>query len=62
MPDIQVEKESKFKKLKATERDELAALIEGWWNDFHNKRQYHLFLLCSANILRYKQTWKQPFK
>lgn len=38
MPDIQVEKESKFKKLKTTERDELAALISQWWTDYHDKR------------------------
>ena len=38
MPDIQIEKESKFKKLKADDRNELASTISGWWNDFHNKR------------------------
>lgn len=39
MPDIQVEKEDKFKKLKPSERDELASTISGWWESFHNKRQ-----------------------
>lgn len=39
MPDIQVEKEDKFKKLKSSERDELASTISGWWESFHNKRQ-----------------------
>ena len=39
MPEIQIEKESKFKKLKPGEREELAALIGGLWGDYHNKRQ-----------------------
>jgi cytochrome b involved in lipid metabolism len=39
MPDIQVEKEDKFKKLKPSEREELASTISGWWESFHNKRQ-----------------------
>ena len=39
MPDIQIEKESKFKKLKTSQKDELATLIAGLWSDYHNKRQ-----------------------
>ena len=39
MPDIQVEKEDKFKKLKPSQRDELATLIKGLWNDYKEKRQ-----------------------
>lgn len=38
MPDIQIEKDDKFKKLKPSERDELAGIIAGWWESFHNKR------------------------
>lgn len=38
MPDIQVEKESKFKKLSKDDRDELASTISKWWSDFHDKR------------------------
>ena len=38
MPDIQVEKEDKFKKLNPSQRDELASTISGWWRSFHDKR------------------------
>ena len=38
MPDIQIETESKFKKLKQSQRDELAVQIATWWADFHDKR------------------------
>jgi len=38
MPDIQVEKESKFKKLSKDNRDELANLIIDLWGNLHNKR------------------------
>jgi len=38
MPDIQIEKEDKFKKLKPEERDLLATTISGWWRSFHDKR------------------------
>ena len=39
MPDIQIEKESKFKKLSKENRDELASTISKWWSDFHDKRE-----------------------
>ena len=39
MPDIQIEKESKFKKLSKDKRDELASTISKWWSDFHEKRE-----------------------
>ena len=39
MPDIKVEKESKFKKLSKYDRDELAAKISKLWESFHNKRE-----------------------
>ena len=39
MPDIQIEKESKFKKLSKDNRDELASTISKWWSDFHDKRE-----------------------
>ena len=35
MPDIQIEKESKFKKLSKDDRDELARKISDWWGVFH---------------------------
>ena len=38
MPDIQIEKESKFKKLSKDQRDDLASKISGWWSQFHKKR------------------------
>lgn len=39
MPDIKVEKESKFKKLSKDDRDELASTISKWWESFHDKRE-----------------------
>ena len=39
MPDIQIEKESKFKKLSKDNREELASTISKWWSDFHDKRE-----------------------
>ena len=42
MPDIQIEKESKFKKLSKDDRDELARKISDWWGEFHSKRETQL--------------------
>ena len=42
MPDIQIEKESKFKKLSKDDRDELAKKISDLWNEFHSKRESQL--------------------
>ena len=42
MPDIQIEKESKFKKLSKDDRDELAKKISDWWGEFHSKRETQL--------------------
>ena len=42
MPDIQIEKESKFKKLSKDDRDELAKKISDWWGEFHGKRETQL--------------------
>ena len=42
MPDIQIEKEDKFKKLKNEQRDELANEISSWWGLWHDKRQSQL--------------------
>lgn len=42
MPDIQIEKESKFKKLSKDDRDELARKISDWWGQFHEKRKSQL--------------------
>ena len=42
MPDIQIEKESKFKKLSPDDRDELAKKISDWWGEFHGKRETQL--------------------
>jgi hypothetical protein len=42
MPDIQIEKESKFKKLSKDDRDELAKKISDWWGQFHEKRRSQL--------------------
>lgn len=42
MPDIQIEKESKFKKLSKDDRDELARKISDWWGEFHGKRESQL--------------------
>lgn len=42
MPDIQIEKESKFKRLSKDDRDELARKISDWWGEFHGKRESQL--------------------
>lgn len=42
MPDIQIEKDSKFKKLSKDDRDKLASTISGWWDEFHKKRESQL--------------------
>lgn len=42
MPDIQIEKESKFKKLSKDDREELAKKISDWWGEFHKKRETQL--------------------
>ena len=42
MPDIQIEKESKFKKLSVDDRDKLANTISDWWNQYHKKRSNQL--------------------
>lgn len=42
MPDIQIEKESKFKKLSKDDRDELAKKISDWWGEFHDRRKSQL--------------------
>ena len=42
MPIIQEEKESKFKKLSKTDKDDLASKISGWWGEFQDKRTSQL--------------------
>ena len=42
MPDIQIEKESKIKKLNKEDREELAKKISDWWGQFHEKRRSQL--------------------
>ena len=42
MPDIQIEKESKFKKLSKDDREELAKKISDWWGEFHDRRKSQL--------------------
>ena len=42
MPDIQIEKDNKFKKLSKDNRDELASKISEWWGQWHEKRQTQL--------------------
>lgn len=39
MPDIQIEKDDKFKKLNKDDREKLATTISDWWVQFHNKRK-----------------------
>ena len=70
MPDIQIEKESKLKKLKASEKDELAAQIAKWWADFHDKRNSQITVAQELQQLIYlnqpdrnkKQAWKSNIK
>ena len=42
MPDIQIEKDNKFKKLSKDDREELAGKISVWWEQFHKKRESQL--------------------
>ena len=42
MPDIQIEEESKFKKLSKDNREELARKISDWWGEFHDRRKSQL--------------------
>ena len=42
MPDIQIEEESKFKKLSKDDRYELAKKISDWWGEFHERRETQL--------------------
>ena len=51
MPDITVEKESKFKKLKKTERTELASYISKLWADFHDKRSEQIAIANKIQTL-----------
>ena len=70
MPDIQVEKEDKFKKLKPAERDELASTISGWWESFHKKRQSQI--TTAQKLMKYvylnqadrnkEKAWKSNIK
>lgn len=70
MPDIQVEKDSKFKKLSSEDRDKLARTISDWWLCFHDKRgsqlttarelEKHLFLNQSNR--NSKKAWKSNIK
>lgn len=70
MPDIQIEKESKFKKLKPTEREELASTISKWWTDFHDKRSTQIATAEQLQSLLYlnqpdrnkKAEWKSNIK
>ena len=70
MPDIQIEKESKFKKLKPTEREELASTISKWWSDYHNKRNTQITTAEQLQSLLYlnqpdrnkKAEWKSNIK
>ena len=70
MPDIQIEKESKFKKLKDSERTELASTIAGWWSDFHDKRSSQISTAQELRKLLYlnqpdrnkKSSWKSNVK
>ena len=57
MPDIQIEKESKFKKLKPAQRDELATTIAGWWSDFQDRRTSQI---KTANTLQKLLYLNQP--
>ena len=57
MPDIQIEKESKFKKLKPAQRDELATAIAGWWSDFQDRRTSQI---KTANTLQKLLYLNQP--
>ena len=42
MPVIDIDKDSKFKQLSKTDRDDLAGKISGWWGEFQDKRTSQL--------------------
>ena len=70
MPDIQVEKEDKFKNLRPDQRDELASTISGWWESFHKKRTSQIDV--AQELMKYvylnqpnrnkEQKWKSDIK
>lgn len=70
MPDIQIEKESKFKKLSKDQRNELASTIAKWWESFHDKRSTQLSVAQRLQTLLYlnqperneKETWRMNIK
>ena len=70
MPDIQIEKESKFKKLKPSEKDELASLIKDLWNGYHNKRKDQIntalrlqrLIAMNQNARNSKDKWRSNIK
>ena len=70
MPDIQIEKESKFKKLKESQRDELAAQISAWWGEFHEKRSTQISVAQELQSMIYlnqpdrnkTKAWKSNIK
>ena len=70
MPDIQIEKESKFKNLKPSERDELASQISSWWGEFHDRRNAQINVAMELQQLIYlnqpdrnkKKAWKSNIK
>lgn len=70
MPDIKIEKESKFKQLKPSDKDELASIISGWWSSFHEKRQTQIstaqelmkYIYLNQGNRNRKSPWKSNIK
>ena len=70
MPDIQIEKESKIKKLSKEDREDLAKKISDWWEQFHKKRKSQLE--TANELLKYvylnqpnrnkEEAWKSNIK
>lgn len=70
MPDIQVEKESKFKKLNKGSKDELAGLIVDLWGNLHQKRNSQIkdalriqkLIAMNQEARNKKQPWRSDIK
>lgn len=70
MPDIKIEKESKFKKLSSENREELALKISDWWEEFHSKRKGQLetakqlekYVYLNQNDRNKDKSWKSNIK
>lgn len=70
MPNIQIEKNTQFKKLSDSERTELAGQVSKWYNTFRNKRQTQIstgleltkYVQLTQNDRNRTKEWKSNIK